>query len=91
MEQVQQVRAPVLEEAPEMEEDKALVPVLEKVREKAVRKVIQKIKTISLYAYFKPPPQGIPTTKLKLETLSLEEIEALNLKDVENMDQETAV
>jgi predicted DNA-binding protein (UPF0251 family) len=37
------------------------------------------------------PPQGIPTTKLKLETLSLEEIEALNLKDVENMDQETAV
>jgi predicted DNA-binding protein (UPF0251 family) len=90
MEQVQQVRAPVLEEAPEMEEDKALVPVLEKVREKAVRKVIQKIKTISLYAYFKPP-QGIPTTKLKLETLSLEEIEALNLKDVENMDQETAV
>jgi len=35
-------------------------------------------------------PQGIPTTKLKLEMLSLEEIRAFNLKDVENMDQETA-
>ncbi|MGM0366470.1 MAG: hypothetical protein ACQEP5_08030 [Actinomycetota bacterium] len=55
MEQVQQVRAPVLEEAPETEEDKVLVPVLEKVREKAARKVIQKINTIFLYAYFKPP------------------------------------
>jgi len=56
MEQVRQVRAPVLEEAPEMEEDKVLVLVLEKVRGKAARKVIQKIiNTIPLYAYFKPP------------------------------------
>jgi hypothetical protein len=52
MEQVQQVRAPVLEEAPEMEKDKVLVLVLEKVKEKAVRKVIQKINTIPLSAYF---------------------------------------
>ena len=29
-------------------------------------------------------------TNLKIETLKLEEIEALNLKDVENLDQETA-
>ena len=35
-------------------------------------------------------PQEISITKLKLETLSLEEIEVLNLKDVENMDRGTA-
>ena len=53
------------------------------------RPVIKKIvNTIPLYAYFKP--QGIPMTNLKIETLSFEEIEALKLKDVENMDQETA-
>ena len=53
------------------------------------RPVIKKIvDTLPLYAYFKP--QGIPMTNLKIETLSMEEIEALKLKDVENMDQETA-
>jgi predicted Fe-Mo cluster-binding NifX family protein/predicted DNA-binding protein (UPF0251 family) len=53
------------------------------------RPVIKKIvNTLPLYAYFKP--QGIPMTNLKIETLSFEEIEALKLKDVENMDQETA-
>ena len=53
------------------------------------RPVIKKIvNTVPLYAYFKP--QGIPMTNLKIETLSFEEIEALKLKDVENMDQETA-
>ena len=55
----------------------------------AARPVIKKIvNTLPLYAYFKP--QGIPMTNLKIETLSFEEIEALKLKDVENMDQETA-
>jgi uncharacterized protein len=53
------------------------------------RPVIKKIiNTVPLYAFFKP--QGIPMTNLQIETLKLEEIEALNLKDVENMDQETA-
>ena len=53
------------------------------------RPVIKKIvNTVPLYAYFKP--QGIPMTNLEIETLSMEEIEALNLKDVENLDQEVA-
>lgn len=53
------------------------------------RPVIKKIVNIvPLHAYFKP--QGIPMTKLKVETLSLEEMEALKLKDVENLEQETA-
>jgi len=53
------------------------------------RPVIKKIvNTLPLYAYFKP--QGIPMINLVIETLSMEEIEALKLKDVENMDQESA-
>ena len=53
------------------------------------RPVIKKIvNTVPLYAYFKP--QGIPMTNLKVETLSFEEIEALKLKDVENLEQEEA-
>jgi len=51
----------------------------------AIKKIVS---TVPLYAYFKP--QGIPMTKLKIETLSLEEIEALKLKDVENLKQEVA-
>ncbi|MHB1274766.1 MAG: DUF134 domain-containing protein [Candidatus Humimicrobiaceae bacterium] len=55
----------------------------------AARPVIKKIvNTIPVYAYFKP--QGIPMTNLKIETLSMEEIEALKLKDVENLEQEAA-
>ena len=55
----------------------------------SARPVIKKIvNTVPLYAYFKP--QGIPMTNLKIETLSMEEIEALKLKDVENLEQEIA-
>jgi len=53
------------------------------------RPVLKKIiNTVPLYAYFKP--QGIPMTNLKVETLSFEEIEALKLKDVDNLEQEDA-
>ncbi len=53
------------------------------------RPVIKKIvNTVPSYAYFKP--QGIPMTNLEIKTLSMEEIEALKLKDVENLEQEVA-
>ena len=51
-------------------------------------KIKKIIETVPVHAYFKP--QGIPMTKLKIINLSLEEIEALKLKDMQNLDQETA-
>jgi len=46
----------------------------------SARPFIDKIvTTVPLYVYYKP--HGIPLEKLKEETLNLEEIEALNLKD----------
>ena len=55
----------------------------------SARPVIDKIiKTIPLYVYYKP--HGVPLEKLKEETLNLEEMEALNLKDSQDLDQKTA-
>ncbi len=55
----------------------------------SARPVIDKIiNTIPLYVYYKP--HGIPLHKLEEETLNLEEIEALNLKDSQDLDQKTA-
>lgn len=51
-------------------------------------KIKKIIDTIPLYAYFKP--QGIPMVNLEVVTLSFEEIEALKLKDVQNLEQEAA-
>jgi len=55
----------------------------------SARPVIDKIiKTIPLYVYYKP--HGIPLDKLREEVLNLEEIEALNLKDSQDLDQKNA-
>jgi len=55
----------------------------------SARPVIDKIiNTLPLYVYYKP--HGIPLKKLKEETLNLEEIEALNLKDNQGLDQKSA-
>jgi len=55
----------------------------------SARPVIDKIiNTIPLYVYYKP--HDIPLDKLEEETLNLEEIEALNLKDSQDLDQKTA-
>ncbi|MBN1298798.1 MAG: DUF134 domain-containing protein [Actinobacteria bacterium] len=51
----------------------------------AIKKIVN---TIPFYAYYKP--QGIPMTNLEVEILNMEEIEALKLKDVENLEQEEA-
>lgn len=53
------------------------------------RPVIDKIiNTLPLYVYYKP--HGIPLDSLKEETLNLEEIEALNLKDNQGLDQKSS-
>ena len=55
----------------------------------SARPVIDKIvNTIPLYVYYKP--HGVPLDRLGEETLNLEEIEALNLKDNHDLDQKTA-
>jgi len=55
----------------------------------SARPVIDKIvNTLPLYIYYKP--HGVSLEKLKEETLNLEEIEALNLKDHQDLDQKTA-
>lgn len=55
----------------------------------AARPKVKKIvSTIPIYAYFKP--QGIPMTKLEVINLEVEEMEALKLKDMENLDQKSA-
>lgn len=46
------------------------------------------VNILPVFAYYKP--QGIPMTNLEIETLSMEELEALKLKDRENLDQITA-
>ena len=46
------------------------------------------VNTVPLYVYYKP--HGVLLEKLKEETLNLEEIEALNLKDNQYPDQKTA-
>ncbi|OQA22184.1 MAG: hypothetical protein BWY60_00322 [Actinobacteria bacterium ADurb.Bin346] len=51
-------------------------------------KIKKIIDILPLYAYFKP--QGIPMTKLKVTALTLEEIEALKLKDIQNLEQAEA-
>lgn len=50
-----------------------------------IRKIVNEL---PLYAYYKP--QGIPMTNLDVEILSVEELEALKLKDKENFDQVSA-
>lgn len=53
------------------------------------RPVLDKIvNTIPLFVYYKP--QGIPINKLDELNLTLEEIEALNLKDRQGLDQTEA-
>ena len=55
----------------------------------AARPVLDKIvNTIPLFVYFKP--QGIPLNKLEEIVLTLEEIETLNLKDRQGLDQKDA-
>jgi len=55
----------------------------------AARPKLKKIvSAIPIYAYFKP--QGIPMTKLEMVNLEVEELEALKLKDSENLDQKSA-
>lgn len=50
-----------------------------------IRKIVN---ILPLYTYYKP--QGIPITNLDIEILSVEELEALKLKDKENFDQVSA-
>lgn len=53
------------------------------------RPILDKIvNTIPLFVYFKP--QGIPLNKLEEIVLTLEEIETLNLKDRQRLDQKDA-
>lgn len=55
----------------------------------SARPVIDKIiNNLPLYVYYKP--HGIPLEDLKEETLNLEEIEALNLKDNQGFDQKSS-
>lgn len=55
----------------------------------SARPVLDKIiNTVPLYVYYSP--YGIPLENLKEETLNLEEIEALNLKDNHGLDQKSA-
>jgi uncharacterized protein len=55
----------------------------------SARPFIDKIVTTApLYVYYKP--HGVPLEKLEEETLKLEEIEALNLKDSRDLDQRSA-
>ncbi len=55
----------------------------------SARPVIDKIVNIvPLYVYYKP--HGVSLEKLKEETLNLEEIESLNLKDNQDLDQKSA-
>jgi len=51
-------------------------------------KVKKIVSAIPIYAYFKP--QGIPMIKLEIIKIDVEELEALKLKDVENLDQKSA-
>lgn len=51
-------------------------------------KVKKIVSTVPIYAYFKP--QGIPMTKLEVINLKVEEMEALKLKDMDNLDQKSA-
>lgn len=51
-------------------------------------KIKKVVNTIPIHTYFKP--QGISMDKLNVVSLTLEEVEALKLKDVENYDQEDA-
>ncbi len=51
-------------------------------------KIKKIVDILPLYAYFKP--QGIPMSKLKVVVLTLEEVEALKLKDIHNLEQEEA-
>lgn len=55
----------------------------------SARPVLDKIvNTVPLFVYFKP--HGIPLDKLKEIVLTLEEIETLNLKDRQGLDQKDA-
>jgi len=52
----------------------------------AARPILDKIvNTVPLFVYYKP--QGIPITKLDELNLTMEEIEALNLKDMQGLNQ----